>query len=126
MTKNILIIALVVILAGLVVWFLLSKNDEIKNDIYTNASPAPSISLTPSQSPGPINQLPGGLKIQEIDAGSGQEAKAGKLLSVHYTGTLENGTKFDSSLDRGQPFRFVLGAGEVIKGWDQGVAGMKV
>ena len=67
-----------------------------------------------------------GLKIEEITAGSGAEAVAGKEVSVHYTGTLTDGTKFDSSVDRGQPFNFPLGAGRVIKGWDQGVAGMKV
>jgi FKBP-type peptidyl-prolyl cis-trans isomerase FkpA len=67
-----------------------------------------------------------GLKITEIQAGQGDEAKAGKTVDVHYTGWLENGTKFDSSLDRRQPFRFQLGAGQVIRGWDEGVAGMKV
>ena len=66
------------------------------------------------------------LKIEDIVAGTGVEAVAGKNVTVHYTGTLTDGTKFDSSLDRGTPFTFTLGAGEVIKGWDQGVAGMKV
>jgi len=65
------------------------------------------------------------LKIEDIKVGDGVEATSGKSVSVHYTGTLENGTKFDSSRDRG-PFEFNLGAGEVIKGWDQGVVGMKV
>ncbi len=66
------------------------------------------------------------LVIEDLEVGSGDEATAGKNVSVHYTGTLEDGMKFDSSLDRGDPFGFVLGAGMVIKGWDQGVAGMKV
>jgi FKBP-type peptidyl-prolyl cis-trans isomerase len=67
-----------------------------------------------------------GLKIREYKIGTGPVAVAGNTVQVHYTGWLENGTKFDSSLDRGQPFEFKLGAGQVIKGWDEGVAGMKV
>jgi FKBP-type peptidyl-prolyl cis-trans isomerase len=66
------------------------------------------------------------LKIEELKQGTGAEAKAGQTVSVHYTGTLTDGSKFDSSKDRGKPFEFPLGAGRVIKGWDQGVAGMKV
>ena len=66
------------------------------------------------------------LKIDDRKVGTGTEAVAGKGVSVHYTGWLTNGTKFDSSKDRGEPFNFQLGAGQVIKGWDQGVAGMKV
>jgi FKBP-type peptidyl-prolyl cis-trans isomerase len=69
---------------------------------------------------------PSELKIEEMAAGNGPEAKAGQTVTVHYTGWLTSGKKFDSSVDRGQPFEFKLGAGQVIKGWDQGVAGMKV
>ncbi|HEX6898421.1 MAG TPA: FKBP-type peptidyl-prolyl cis-trans isomerase [Thermoanaerobaculia bacterium] len=67
-----------------------------------------------------------GLKYTDLQTGEGDEARAGKTVDVHYTGWLENGTKFDSSLDRGRPFSFSLGAGQVIRGWDEGVAGMKV
>ncbi|MDF0675824.1 MAG: FKBP-type peptidyl-prolyl cis-trans isomerase [Nitrospira sp.] len=67
-----------------------------------------------------------GLKYVDQVLGTGDEAVVGKTASVHYTGWLENGKKFDSSLDRGQPFSFSLGAGRVIKGWDEGVQGMKV
>jgi len=66
------------------------------------------------------------LIIEDIEVGTGEEAKAGDTVEVHYTGVLTDGTKFDSSVDRGQPFSFNLGAGQVIKGWDQGVEGMKV
>ncbi len=66
------------------------------------------------------------LQIEDIQVGNGAEAKPGQHVSVHYTGWLTDGTKFDSSKDRGRPFEFVLGAGQVIQGWDQGVAGMKV
>lgn len=66
------------------------------------------------------------LQIEDLQIGTGAEAKAGKSVSVHYTGTLTNGKKFDSSRDRNRPFDFQLGAGMVIQGWDQGVAGMKV
>jgi FKBP-type peptidyl-prolyl cis-trans isomerase len=69
---------------------------------------------------------PSGLKYVDLKVGAGAEAKAGNTVEVHYTGWLEDGTKFDSSLDRKQPLRFKLGAGQVIKGWDEGVAGMKV
>ena len=66
------------------------------------------------------------LQIEELAEGAGPEATVGKTVDVHYTGWLTDGTKFDSSLDRGRPFSFPLGGGRVIKGWDQGVAGMKV
>jgi FKBP-type peptidyl-prolyl cis-trans isomerase len=69
---------------------------------------------------------PSGLQYRDDSVGTGPEAKAGDLVSVHYTGTLHDGKKFDSSRDRGDPFQFALGAGSVIKGWDEGVAGMKV
>jgi len=62
----------------------------------------------------------------DIEVGSGAEAVVGKQVKVHYTGRFPDGNKFDSSVDRGEPFGFTLGAGRVIKGWDQGVAGMKV
>ena len=73
-----------------------------------------------------LTKTPSGLQYQEVVTGTGPEATAGQVAVVHYTGWLTDGTKFDSSRDRGQPFSFPLGGGQVIAGWDQGVAGMKV
>ena len=67
-----------------------------------------------------------GLVYEEITVGAGAEATAGQHVTVHYTGWLTDGKKFDSSKDRNDPFEFHLGRGQVIKGWDEGVAGMKV
>ena len=66
------------------------------------------------------------LVIEDLILGSGEKATEGKLLEMHYTGTLMDGTKFDSSFDRGRAFHFTLGVGEVIEGWDVGIRGMKV
>ena len=67
-----------------------------------------------------------GIQIEELRPGNGAEASPGTTVTVHYVGTLTNGQKFDSSRDRGKGFTFKLGAGQVIQGWDQGVAGMRV
>jgi FKBP-type peptidyl-prolyl cis-trans isomerase len=73
-----------------------------------------------------VRTLAGGLKVEDVVEGTGAEAVAGKNVSVHYTGWLTNGTKFDSSYDHGGPFSFELGARQVIAGWDEGVQGMKI
>ena len=70
--------------------------------------------------------LANGLRITDLEVGTGPEAVAGQTVVVHYRGTLENGKQFDASYDRGKPFSFPLGRGQVIKGWDEGVQGMKV
>lgn len=70
--------------------------------------------------------LKSGLKYTDIELGEGPAALSGKTVTVHYTGTLANGKKFDSSLDRNEPLVFRLGVGMVIKGWDEGVAGMRI
>ncbi|MEP7342282.1 MAG: FKBP-type peptidyl-prolyl cis-trans isomerase [Acidobacteriota bacterium] len=69
---------------------------------------------------------PSGLKYEDIVVGTGESPQSGQNVTVHYTGWLEDGTKFDSSVDRGEPFVFPIGAGRVIKGWDEGVMTMKV
>ena len=73
-----------------------------------------------------VAMTPGGVKIEIMKEGQGPMPKKGQTVAVHYTGTLPNGTKFDSSRDRNQPISFVLGAGRVIKGWDEAIAEMKV
>lgn len=83
----------------------------------------------PIEQPGPEGNevtTSSGLQYIDLRIGTGITAQAGQTVTVHYTGWLENGNKFDSSVDRGQAFSFPLGAGRVIKGWDEGVQGMKV
>jgi FKBP-type peptidyl-prolyl cis-trans isomerase FkpA len=84
----------------------------------------------PRGGPPPLSQqpipTPSGLEYIDITPGTGAEARPGQNVTVHYTGWLTDGTKFDSSLDRRDPFTFALGRGQVIKGWDTGVAGMRV
>jgi peptidylprolyl isomerase len=71
-------------------------------------------------------ETPSGLKYEDVVVGTGKSPEKGKPVTVHYTGWLTTGKKFDSSVDRGQPFKFVIGVGQVIAGWDEGVATMKV
>jgi FKBP-type peptidyl-prolyl cis-trans isomerase len=80
----------------------------------------------PTKVSGKATKLPDGLEYWDIKEGTGPAAKKGDKVKVHYTGWLTEGKKFDSSVDRNDPFAFALGAGQVIKGWDEGVAGMKV
>lgn len=98
-------------------------------DAQEKAAPAPAQKPS-TAAPTPVTGDPvvtkSGLKYWDITVGTGPEAVRGRTVRVHYTGWLANGKKFDSSVDRGRPFEFRLGAGEVIRGWDEGVAGMKV
>ena len=80
----------------------------------------------PTKVTGQPTKTADGLEYWDIKTGTGPTATAGQTVKVHYTGWLTNGKKFDSSVDSGRPFTFKLGAGQVIKGWDEGVAGMKV
>ena len=83
-------------------------------------------SEAPSKTTGKATKTASGLQYWDLKKGTGAVAKAGNTVKVHYTGWLTDGKKFDSSVDRNEPFSFKLGAGMVIPGWDQGVAGMKV
>ena len=104
MNKIITIIVLIVV-AGVIIWIMPARDEKTTQSNQINKD---------------------GVLIEVLKEGSGAEAQSGDTVSVHYTGAFENGVKFDSSLDRGTPFNFVLGSGQVIKGWDIGVLGMKV
>ena len=96
------------------------------------ATPAPTATATPSPTTAvdsgsiSIVTTASGLQIKDLVVGTGQRAQVGDTAFVHYTGWLVDGTKFDSSFDRGVPIEFVIGAGQVIKGWDEGIASMNV
>lgn len=118
--KNELIGALVVAALFLGAAFYFSKNTNTNTNMdKTNTSPA---TVKIDGVAGVVSDL----VSEDLVVGTGAEAVAGKKLSMHYVGTLQNGVKFDSSRDRGMPFEFTLGTGMVIKGWDQGIVGMKV
>ncbi|MBI4864830.1 MAG: FKBP-type peptidyl-prolyl cis-trans isomerase [Candidatus Riflebacteria bacterium] len=98
-----------------------------------SATPVPTVSaaaapgvVVPSTAAGAVQTMPSGLKIEDLKVGDGASPNPGQTAVVHYTGWLTDGTKFDSSVDRGRPFEFPIGAGRVIKGWDEGVATMKI
>jgi FKBP-type peptidyl-prolyl cis-trans isomerase FkpA len=99
--------------------------------VFFEMFPAKEKQPSAASGPGGIASAPSApapdfpLKKEDIKVGTGAEATDGKTVQVHYTGTLTDGSKFDSSRDKGQPFEFTLGAGQVIKGWDQGVKGMR-
>ncbi|KKR44383.1 MAG: Peptidyl-prolyl cis-trans isomerase [Microgenomates group bacterium GW2011_GWC1_41_20] len=114
------------------IFLIVSKKDEVgqvlqtstPSDTITSAIESSQTVKTPSSKISIMNATE--LQIEDIKVGTGDIAVPGKTVTVNYVGTLTDGTKFDSSYDRNQAFSFALGAGEVIPGWDQGVAGMKV
>jgi len=136
MSKNIvpLLIVLAVIFIGGTGIFFLSNQKNLTPDININPTPFPTSAIistpTPQATSGAnmdkVVTTQSGLKIQDIIVGNGQEVKSGDMVTVHYLGTLENGTKFDSSYDRSTPFSTQIGVGQVIAGWDEGIVGMKV
>ena len=103
-----------------------STGSAATNTAQTSNMTAASNMQGNKMSAAPTAQSTDTLKIEDVKVGTGAEATAGKTVTVNYTGWLTNGTKFDSSLDRNQPFKFHLGGGQVIQGWDQGVVGMKI
>ena len=121
MTKTVFAFVLIIIFVGLGVWLFARKGNNVPEGLVVpvTATPTPAPANTPVK-------MENGLQIQDLTVGTGPEVKLGQGLTMHYSGTLEDGTKFDSSYDRGEPFQFVLGAGQVIQGWDLGVQGMKV
>jgi FKBP-type peptidyl-prolyl cis-trans isomerase len=116
-------------LAGLIAFAPACTKKENAEQPNTSAQTAQQVAQpTQPQAQTAPQAAPAGadLKIEDLKVGTGAEAVAGKAVTVHYTGWLTDGKKFDSSLDRKEPFKFMLGAGQVIPGWDKGVQGMKV
>jgi peptidylprolyl isomerase len=130
-TKVVIVAAILGIGAAVIVWMQGPQAAPVETPA---ASPAANESAAPTSAPTPFaagggtqHTTASGLTIIDVAEGTGAAAKAGDNVSVQYTGRLQsNGKKFDSSYDRNEPFSFVLGQGQVIKGWDEGVAGMKV
>lgn len=150
MVKNFFIFAFAMVLIGATGWLIYDRQQSNIGKTAasigitigsTTPTPPPAVgdiamkdiksllgspSTKPSGGEGLVRTLEGGMRVQDVVVGTGEEARSGMAVAVHYTGALEDGTKFDSSLDRGKPFQFMLGGGMVIKGWDVGIAGMRV
>ncbi len=127
-------VATPIIIALVLILFVIDGDEAGVDTPIVSASPTPAQNgatpTAPDEGPPTVDTEPTftdtGLGIIDIVEGTGETPETGKLMVVHYTGWLSDGTKFDSSLDRGTPFEFPLGAGQVIAGWDEGVATMQV
>lgn len=127
--KNIfLLVILIIAFSGILIFFSFSNKTNKDQEIKTSPTPTSVIinSPAPSSSSDNFITMNDGLKIEDIIVGSGGEVKSGDTITVNYLGTLLDGTKFDSSYDRNMPFTTQIGVGQVIKGWDEGIIGMKV
>ncbi|MGJ5675243.1 MAG: FKBP-type peptidyl-prolyl cis-trans isomerase [Nostochopsis sp.] len=104
----------------------LKDNTPAPTTMIENNTLIASDSMADANSDANVVTTPSGLKYIELEEGTGATPQPGQTVTVHYTGTLENGKKFDSSRDRNQSFKFQIGQGQVIKGWDEGLSTMKV
>jgi FKBP-type peptidyl-prolyl cis-trans isomerase len=111
---------------ALFILFLALSTALLTQALFTQKKPAEKKPAAPTKVSGKPVTTSTGLQYWDIKKGTGAPAVAGKEVSVHYTGWLVNGKEFDSSLDAGEPIKLTLGIGQVIKGWDDGIAGMKV
>jgi len=119
MSKDKIITASLIIIFVLAFYFLTKKPSSMENQISDST---PTSNPMPTLPPSKVTEL----KIEDIKVGTGNAVKSGDTVSINYIGTLEDGTKFDSSYDRNQPFETQIGVGQVIEGWDKGVVGMQV
>lgn len=117
MNKNKVITVIIILVFILSFYFLTKKPNESATNVSNSNQ-----TIMPTIIPSKVTEL----KIEDMKVGTGQEVKSGDVVVMHYAGTFEDGSKFDNSYDRGQPFETQIGVGQVIQGWDQGVPGMKV
>ena len=127
-TKNFLALMVVVVLLGVTAFVFYRKGNNVDDASKNALNPTASVTPLPTPTPEPDNtkQMENGLKIQDLKVGTGQEVKAGDTITVNYVGALENGTVFDASAKHGGPATFQIGVGDLIKGWDLGIPGMKI
>ena len=130
-TKTIFAVTLVIIFVGVVAFIFYKKSNSVRDISQIGLSPTMSVTSLPTPTSIPpetnkITKMENGLQIEDLKVGTGDEAKAGDTISVNYSGSLENGTVFDASAKHGGPATFQIGVGQLIKGWDIGIPGMKV